>query len=263
LTTALIDGDELIFKACAGSKDEVDWDLGEIARVSVSFAEATAACERKLEEWVNAAGADDYVIVLSPRNRQLFRRGIFAPYKSGRGDKPNHFWELDGYLRSSHDAKDYPGLEADDTMGLMSGPGRIIVSSDKDMKTVPGPLYNPGKKTKGVITSTRADWQWMYQTLMGDATDGFGGCAGCGATGAAALLDQANDISGWWPLVVERFCKPKTKRYAATPQDERDARLHAKLARILRPGDYDPKDGSVAYAIHRHLITFNAHDLAT
>jgi 5'-3' exonuclease len=202
------------------------------------------------------------LIVLSPRDRKLFRRGLYPAYKGERGEKPAHFWQLDDYLREQHPCVAYPGLEADDTMGLLSGPGQIIVSSDKDMKTVPGPLYNPGKKTKGVISQSRADWQWMYQTLMGDSTDGFGGCLGCGPTNAEAVLDEATSLGGWWPLVVERFKKPKTKRYADQPQSMADAFLMAKLARILRPGEYDPATGEVRYAIHKLPITFNAHDLA-
>lgn len=262
MTLALIDGDELIFKACAGTNEEVDWDTGDIAKVSFTFKEARAAVERMLEAWVDAAGADDYLVVLSPRDRKLFRRGLYPAYKGERGEKPDHFWKLDAFVRDNHESLDYPGLEADDTMGLLSGPGQIIVSSDKDMKTVPGPLYNPGKKQKGVISQARADWQWMYQTLMGDSTDGFGGCTGCGPTGAEALLADATTVDAWWPLVLERFLKPKTKRYADFPQGERDAVLMAQLARILRPGEYDPKTGDVSYRIARRLITFNAHHLA-
>jgi 5'-3' exonuclease len=263
LTRALIDGDELIFKACAATSSEIDWDTGTSESRPVTFKEARESAERRLEAWVEAAGADDYLVVLSPRDRKLFRRGLFAAYKGERGEKPQHFWKLDAYIRDNHDALDYPGLEADDTMGLLSGPGQVIVSSDKDMKTVPGLLYNPGKKQKGVISQARADWQWMYQTLTGDPTDGFGGCTGCGATGAEALLADAAALDAWWPLVVERFCKPKTKRYADQPQAERDAVLMAQLARILRPGEYDPKTGAVSYRIARRRITFNAHHLAT
>jgi hypothetical protein len=94
-------------------------------------------------------------------------------------------------------------------------------------------------------------------------TDGFGGCIGCGPAGAETLLAEANSLDGWWPLVVDRFCKPKTKRYAAFPQDTRDAYLQAKLARILRPGEYDPRTGTVSYVLAGRAINFNAHDLAT
>ncbi|QPC30495.1 hypothetical protein IS481_12015 [Caldimonas thermodepolymerans] len=262
MTLALIDGDELILKAAVIGTEEIDWDRGAVEKRGPTFKEARSTLESMLESWVEAAGADDYLVVLSPDDRKLFRRGLFPGYKAGRGEKPEHFWKLVRYVRDAHPVRSFPGLEADDTMGLLSGPGKVIVSSDKDMKTVPGPLYNPMKGTRGVISAQRADFQWMLQTLTGDPTDGFEGCIGCGTAGALAVLDKATDLAGWWPLVVERFCKPKTKRYAAFPQGESDAVLQAQLAHILRPGEFDPESGRVTYRLGRKSITFNAYDLA-
>ena len=40
-----------------------------------------------------------------------------------------------------------PGLEADDAMGIYATqyPGNIIISPDKDIKQIPGTLYNLDK----------------------------------------------------------------------------------------------------------------------
>ena len=80
-----------------------------------------------------------------------------------------------------------PRLEADDCMGILSThktlvPGeRIIVSNDKDMQTIPGLLFNPAKDKKPRrISELEADRFFMYQTLVGDTTDGYPGCYGIG-----------------------------------------------------------------------------------
>ena len=53
---------------------------------------------------------------------------------------------------------------------------QIIVSPDKDMRQIPGKLYNMDE----VIDITPEDgMQWHYiQTLAGDSTDGYSGVPG-------------------------------------------------------------------------------------
>lgn len=191
-------------------------------------------------------------MVLSPLDRRLFRRGVFPDYKGGRSEKPEHFWRLEAFVRREFDFKAIPGLEADDVMGLLSGPDTVICSQDKDMKTVPGRLYNPAKGTLGLITPARADWQWMYQTLTGDSTDGFKGCPKIGPKKAEALLDQGTSLKAWWPLVLDAFlAKGLTKQ---------DAITQAICAHILRPGDY--KDGRITYNLASELIELDVESIA-
>lgn len=256
MTLALLDGDEAIFKACCAKGKDLDFETGGWTERPATFAEARDKLDTMLLAWRDLAESDRYSVILSPDDRKLFRRGVFADYKAGRSDKPEHFWHLVEHIRAAHPHADKPGLEADDLMGVMSGKGTVIVSSDKDMKTVPGRLVNPGKGTTSVITPARADWQWMYQTLMGDSTDGFGGCVGIGPKKAEEILDGATSLKGWWPLVLAEFEKPKSKRYADQPQTRKDAITQATLARILRPGDYH--QGLIKYQIGTHTVELDA-----
>ena len=261
---ALLDGDEAIFKAAVITNEDVDWDDpdADSVRTPGTLEQCKRALDSIVENWCNSVGADfefrEFSFVLSPGDRKLFRRGLDPTYKAGRSSKPEHFWALEGYAREVYPCIEYPGLEADDTMGVLTGPGKIIVSNDKDMKTVPGNLYVTGKRLKTVITPERANWWWMMQTLMGDSTDGFAGCTGCGPKGAEEVL--ADGLS--WQNVVDRFTRNKTGKYSGLNQTEDDALMQAKLSRILRPNEYDPATGAVNYKVGPHRVEFNAHAIA-
>ncbi|SPA50596.1 hypothetical protein [Cupriavidus taiwanensis] len=260
---ALIDGDEAIYKACVIKVEDTDWESETIIDRPPTLEEAVDALKRMLDSWMDLALADEFTFCLSPTNRTLFRRGIYPQYKGGRSEKPDVFWQLEEWVKANMDCTEFPGLEADDVMGCMSGDGFVIVSSDKDMKTVPGRLVNPGKKEKGVISPARADWQWMYQTLMGDATDGFKGCIGCGPKAAEDILNECSGIKEMAVAAREKFLAPKKGKYKDITQTVHDFRVNAVMARILRPGDYNPATGDVKYDIPGvKSVSFNADEKA-
>lgn len=252
MSLALIDGDEAIYKASVIKGREIDWETGESEACPPTLEEAKDTLVNLIDDWTNQAGCDEALVVLSPLDRRLFRRGILPSYKVGRGEKPEHFWALEAFVRREFPFKAINGLEADDVMGLLSGPDTVICSQDKDMKTVPGRLFNPGKGTLGVISPVRADWQWMFQTLTGDATDGFKGCPKIGPKKAQALLDRGTSLVAWWPLVRDAFIEKGLT--------ERDAVTQAACARILRPGDY--ADGRISYLIGRDPIEIDVEAIA-
>jgi DNA polymerase-1 len=69
---------------------------------------------------------------------------------------------------------------------------------------------------------------------MGDSTDGFGGLKGCGPRTAEKLLEKNGAT---WSTVVDA--------YKAKGQTAEDALLTARLARILRHGDYNKETNEV------------------
>ena len=121
-----------------------------------------------------------------------------------------------------------PELEADDAMGIYAtaNPGNIIVSPDKDMRQIPGKLYD----LKETMTIGKLDGhQWHYiQTLSGDQTDGYGGVPGIGVKKASALFEKEGYT---WETVVKAF--------ESKGLDENDALMNARLAKILTCKDYD------------------------
>lgn len=259
---ALFDGDEAIFKAAVIKHESVDWDTGESTTEPPTLEQAKSTLESLVESWVSAALCDDLTFVISPPTRGLFRRGLAGDYKNGRGAKPEHYAALEAWAIERYSAVWYPGLEADDTLGFLSGKGTTIISTDKDMKTIPGRLYIPKSGKTVTITPARADHWWMMQTLMGDTTDGFSGCVGCGPASAENTLLGGASMKDWWPAVETRFAQQKTGKYKAITQTAADALLQAKLSRILRPNEYDPDTGDVRYTVGHHRVKFNAHTLA-
>ena len=107
-------------------------------------------------------------------------------------------------------------------------PGNIIVSPDKDMRQIPGQLYNFDE----VFTVSKEDGaKWhLIQSLAGDQTDGYGGVPGIGVKRAETLF---NDKGYSWKTVVEAF--------AERDLSEDDALTNARLAKILTVDDYDFK----------------------
>jgi 5'-3' exonuclease len=263
LTIALIDGDEAIYKATVIKVEDTDWEAETVCDRPPTFEEACEALGRIIDAWRDAVHADEFIFCLSPIARGLYRRGVFPGYKGARGEKPEQYAPLEAWAHENLPVRWYPGLEADDVMGILSGTERVICSNDKDMKTVPGRLYITGKQLNATISETRADWQWMYQTLMGDSADGFAGCLGCGEKGAAEILDGHPDLRSMVPAVVDRYLAPKKGKYKEVTQTLQDFRRQAILARILRPGDYDIETGNVKFSIPGQKdITFNAKSIA-
>jgi DNA polymerase-1 len=121
-----------------------------------------------------------------------------------------------------------PTLEADDSMGIYSTkfPGNIIVSPDKDMKQIPGMLWNFDESF--TITKAEGEKWHLIQSLAGDNTDGYAGVPGIGVKRAAALFEEKGYS---WKTVVEAF---KEKGLS-----EDIALENARLAKILTTEDYD------------------------
>jgi len=170
------------------------------------------------------------------------RREVLPTYKHNRKGKrkPLVFSALREYCFDVYRTICINTLEADDLMGLLAtgwkrGLGKtIIVSEDKDMSTIPGLLYNPNRAEEGIrkITKKEADLSHLTQALVGDATDGYVGCPGVGPKTAAKWLKK-----GKWVEVIAAYEKAGLT--------EADALVQARVARILRRGEYNHRSKKV------------------
>jgi DNA polymerase-1 len=115
-----------------------------------------------------------------------------------------------------------------------------MVSEDKDMRTIPGLLYNPNHPDLGIMSISEDDAVkfHLYQTLVGDPTDGYPGCPGIGPKSdyVQYLMEDA-DPEEYWDVVLEA--------YASKGYNEDDAILQARLAHILWASSYNFKDKKV------------------
>jgi DNA polymerase-1 len=108
-------------------------------------------------------------------------------------------------------------------------PGNMIVSPDKDMRQIPGQLYN-FDETFTITPDEGAKWH-LIQTCAGDQTDGYGGISGIGIKRAVSLFE---DKGYSWKTVLDAFIEKG--------HTEEEALINARLARILTMDDYDFKN---------------------
>jgi DNA polymerase-1 len=242
-TALLIDGDIIAYKHAAGSEVPTDWG-NDFWTLHTDVKQASHQMEIDIKELVVRLKADKTVIALS--DKENFRRRIDETYKASRkkSRKPMGLPSLRQCLLDKWDAVLVPELEADDILGIwatdeeyLPNYRKIIISIDKDMKTLPCELYNPSKTELGVqkITLESADRFHLFQTLVGDSTDGYPGCPAIGPARAERLLDECCS----WKTVVGAFKKADLT--------EEDALQQARLAKILRTSNYDWKNGTIKH----------------
>jgi 5'-3' exonuclease len=224
----LIDCDYIVYKCCAATETEIDFGEDLIV-VTSRFSEAYDYVERELYNIASDLGCfDDSILFFS--DSVNFRKSLDPAYKGHRNrKKPCGYKRVINKLKEEYNVVVMPTLEADDAMGIYATkePGHIICSPDKDMRQIPGDLYD---LSEGVVTITPEEgYRWhLIQTMAGDQTDGYAGVPGIGIKRAAALLDEHGNN---WKTVVDAF--------AEKDLDESVALLNARLAKILQAEDYD------------------------
>ena len=224
----LIDADYIVYKCCAACETEIDYG-DDVIVVTSKFSEALAAVERDLYNIATDLGHfDDSILFFSDSNN--FRKSLAPDYKGHRNrKKPCGYKRVIKALQETFPVVIIPTLEADDALGIYATreQGHIICSPDKDMRQIPGELYN---FTDGVeyITKEEGDRWHLIQTMAGDQTDGYSGVPGIGIKRADALLEQHGSN---WQTVVDAF--------AEKDLNEDVALLNARLAKILQAENYD------------------------
>jgi DNA polymerase-1 len=222
----LIDADFIVYKACAAAESEVDFG-DDVILVTSNFSDALSATNRELTKIKNKLGSFSSMILFFSDSIN-FRKKILPSYKGHRNrKKPCGYKRIINKLKTEYKVIIKPTLEADDSMGIYATkyPGNIIVSPDKDMKQIPGRLYNFDETF--TITSEEGNKWHLIQTLAGDQTDGYGGVSGIGVKRAVSLFE---DKGYSWKTVIEAF-----------DNDTEEALVNARLARILTVDDYDFK----------------------
>lgn len=226
--TLLIDGDIVAYRYSSTVEQEVDWG-DDVWSLWSDAKEAKQLILQYLDHLVEATAADDFVFTFSDKDN--FRKTIYPDYKSNRKGKrkPTCYKGIKTWIEAEYESIQIPNLEGDDVMGILATSGQyeetVIVSEDKDMKTIPGLLWRAAEMED--VSEEYADYYHLYQTLVGDATDGYKGCKGIGDKRATDILSK----DPTWEAVV--------KAYKKAGQTEEEALVQARLARILRASDYN------------------------
>lgn len=262
----LLDADIFCFQIASAVEREIDWG-DDLWTLHSDFNE----CRNRLESVVAALKEklDAEEVILCFTDGVNFRKSVLPSYKGNRKNtrKPLAYKALVEYCMENHSTYTRPTLEADDVMGILAtwpafrpGKRKIIVSEDKDLKTIAGAwLYNPAKDEEPSYTEPADAYRYfLSQVLTGDQTDGYTGCPGIGADTAEAILTepygweqyehtfksgprkgtselrwQKREVGSVWEAIVDHFIKAGFNADYALVQ--------ARCARILHATDYNFK----------------------
>ena len=226
----LIDCDYIVYKCCAAAETEMDFG-DDVIVVTSNFSDAYKCVKRDLDRIQSDLGSFDDELILFFTSPNNFRKKILPEYKGHRQrKKPCGFKRIISELKKNYRVILKDTLEADDALGIYATkyPGNIIVSPDKDMRQIPGKLYD-FNQTVEITPDEGARWH-LIQTMAGDNTDGYSGVPGIGVKKAEKIFEEKGYT---WQAVVETFVEKELT--------EEDALCNARLARILQTSDYDHK----------------------
>jgi DNA polymerase-1 len=260
--TALIDGDLFLYQAASANEQSIQWDA-DTWTLSASFEAARTNFDSFVDHIAKELECEKVVVALSNYD-QPWRKQVMPDYKRSRGEtrKPLCWKPLREYIHETRKVYERPSLEGDDVLGILATSkliiegDKIVVSQDKDMKTLPG-LHLDDRRARQamaaktaktyldcvrVIAPHEADYNHLLQTLTGDSTDGYPGCPGIGPKKAAVILEPhlSRDPDGLitylhgagaWQAIVETYAKKKLGPEVAL--------MNARVARICRYTDYN------------------------
>lgn len=242
----LIDTDVLCYAIAFGNQSNVDWDDdGEISSY-VTEEKAILQVTEFINDLIRDVKGTEVVLVLS--EYPGFRQELDETYKANRkSEKPvlwkairdfiewgDHNWPVESWYR----------LEGDDVLGILhTSPeyeGRsTIVTIDKDLNTIPGRCYfwNHAEFGTMEISEHEAVHFHLTQVLTGDQVDNYKGLKGVGPVKAEQIINIDMTPLEMWGAIVAAY---ESKGFT-----EADAIHQARLAYILRHGDYDHETNKV------------------
>ena len=233
----LLDGDLIAYRTSAAKEHPINWGDG-LWTLHSDEKECQLAAKQYIEHLQTITGIDEVVIAHSaPVN---FRKELNPTYKANRAEtrKPMALKPLQAWLKEEYSVLGFPRLEADDVMGIAGSEGGsmfIIISDDKDMMTIPSWHFIPDTRTFMEVNRAQANFNFYCQALTGDATDNYKGVPNVGRKTAEKILmgvDPLDEVT-MWERVKHSYLK------AGLTED--DAIMNARMARILRHGEYDMK----------------------
>lgn len=237
----LFDADMILFESCAAVETEIQWE-DDLWTLHSDAADAKAKVDDRISSITDKVltklsheGAYEILMCFTDDNN--FRKTILPSYKANRigKRKPVCYRGVKEWVFENYNTYQRTNLEADDCIGILATlkPNTIIISGDKDFKSVPGRFFNYRKDELYEISEDEADYWHMFQTLIGDTADNYSGCPGIGEKTAQKILADGHS----WANIVAQFEKKGLT--------EHDALTQARVARILRKEDYDFKNKAV------------------
>jgi DNA polymerase I len=249
MKTAIIDADSFIYIVAWRHKETIDPKLvlKELDDLMVQVIENTEATH--------------YLGVFSPK--KTFRNALTDTYKANRPPTPEWVtkWKqtIIDYCISEYGFVVAEDHEADDVLSIMQGDDVVLCHIDKDINQVPGDHYNykhawsdDEQVKKGAfynVSKTAAEYNFWYQVLAGDSTDGIKGARKIGPVNAAKILATVpvktadrytffNDMRLSLEQIATETYEQVVKETFKTQNGEfwqEDYEITVSLIRLLRP----------------------------
>jgi DNA polymerase-1 len=270
----LADGD--VFAYQGASVSEFVAQFGTTFHLMADMEVAERHVTGNLKAVMKEIKAKKLINTLSCPTRHYWRHDVLPSYKGGRDKQygvsgPICLAALKVWMSENYTTHRWKHMEADDVMGILATDPtflpeyrKVIVSIDKDMKTIPDVwIFNPDKDYQPWFnTAEMAEEYFLSQAIGGDSTDGYSGCIGMSVESATAFLrDQ------WYWESYEHCFKSGPRKdttelrwrkadprstwenivslYVKAGQTEEDALTNARVARICRASDYNQETGEV------------------
>lgn len=245
MKTLLLDGDTFVFSAASTVERPVQWDEN-LWTLHANLDEAIARLDSQIDAVKERLGSNELVVALSS-DGDRWRPKVMPTYKANRkaSRKPVVYGPLREYVMEVYRTYLKPTLEGDDVLGILAThphliPGeKVVVAIDKDLKTIPGTLYNYGHDTLVEVSEVAADLYFYSQVLTGDATDGYPGCPGVGPKRAEKILSEHLHAEDGWYTTPAEVWEAIVGAYRKAGLSEEVALMNARVARICRSTDYD------------------------
>lgn len=272
----ILDADYLVFSAMSAAEVETKWDDNvwslecDHNKAWDILCNSIEAIIAKRSKWAQSK------LVMCFTDAHNWRNGILPTYKMNRKGKRKPtgyvafvervmaFEDWNSFLRDT--------LEGDDCMGILGTNPKLVgcdsatlVSCDKDFKTIPGEFFWLTSGEILNISEEEADYWHMYQTLIGDTTDGYGGIRGVGETVAVDFLAnpykfekvekvfksgprKGQSVWEWKKVDMEEgdtLWGCMVSLAAKNDMTEAELLVQAQVARICRSSDFDFKKKEV------------------
>jgi len=247
MTIALIDADIIAMQAASMATRRDPFDSTKM--IDLPFDDVKHMAQSEIDRINSRLNSRKFLLVFSPDSRRNFRTMVSSTYKNQRkpNDKPTHYWPLVRWMREEMPSLSLEGVEGDDLLGILHtrdlNSDSVVCSTDKDMKTVPGMLYNFKKDELTKIGIHEANYNWMFQTLVGDSVDNYLGCPGIGVKRAESILIPLIYADNDYQMFLKRQWYEVSRAFEKAYDDEglggAQAIRQARLARILRANDYN------------------------
>lgn len=282
--TVIIDADIPVFQSAAIADTVTDWGEG-LWTLHAYECDATQWFDKFIADIMEKLNGTDLILALS--DSENWRKDVLPTYKHNRAKtRPPMLRKfMNQYAIDNYNVMQRPTLEGDDILGILATSktivkgDKVIVSIDKDLKTIPCQILNWNHASSAVssglaksvndcvftVTKEQADYYHLLQTLAGDTTDGYGGCPNIGLGTADTILSDEPHIvvrteselkSGknkgqmkvTWVKTYGDYTPWQTivSYFEKAGLNEEEALVQARVARICRNTEYNFKKKEVA-----------------